>query len=351
MQTHFIAPGRSGSSTSSNLKAPTAGGLVRKNWIAINQLAAGLLGQAGAVQALRGALESAKNIARRLDTLHPFKLYQLPSVLRETPDPATDWRKFLVRAGRVFETDATGTDAIDSDPDSEEYAASPTEITVPEATDDYYFWIEIDTAVSPTTAIVRHGTLAQAIAGSSGGSPWPDAPVPDSEHIPIGTVDTDTYASDYQPKVRQLLRTDIIQVGSGGSFQRFLVKSVQGDYMTCWAHDGSQLIETDVLVAKAPAIRHSVTSQTVPDGTATFDGHAIAGGVCTRTAHQTGKADQNETVLPIWQLGSGQDSYIWAFRPVGGTGVATAPVWQDSNVDARAWQELFPYSDVLSSSG
>ncbi len=214
MQTLFTAPGRSGHGRSSRFRAPARGAAVRNNWVSINQLAAGLLGQSAALQSVRGQFEALKLIARYLDSLHPFKIYQLPAVLRAAPDPASDWRKVLVRAGRVLETDATGTDAVNSDPDSETYPATPSETTVSADTDDFYFWLEVDTSASPTTATVRSGTLAEAIDGSSGGSAWPAAPVPDTDHIPIGVVDTQTAASDKRPIIRQLLRADIIFFGS-----------------------------------------------------------------------------------------------------------------------------------------
>ena len=212
MQTPFSAPGRCGLGASSNVKVPGAGGDVRRNWQAISQLASAVAGQAGASADLQSKLANLKMIARRLDELHPFKLYQIPSVLRVTPDPATDWRKFLVRAGRVMETDASGTDAVDSDPDSEIYPAAPVEITMPENTSKFWFWLEIGSG-GTTTAVVRYGPDPTAASYGSvwtSTNPWTGAPVPDAQHIPIGWVDTNTHKDELRATVRQLLRADLV---------------------------------------------------------------------------------------------------------------------------------------------
>ena len=216
MQTPFSAPGRSGPAATSNVKLPTPGGPVTQNWQSIVQLAAGLAGQSSGLAALQSQVSNLKLVSRALDSLHPFKLYQLPDVLRITPDPDTDWRKFIVRAGRVLGADATGTDAVNADPDSETYPTSPTEITVPEDTAAFWFWIEIN----GSTPTVRYGPTPSASSYSSdwtSTNPWTAAPVPDSQHIPIGWVDTHTEAASHNAIVRQLLRQDIISVGSGTS--------------------------------------------------------------------------------------------------------------------------------------
>jgi len=140
--------------------------------------------------------------------------------------------------------------------------------------------------------------------------------------------------------------------GAESTARRFRVKSVQGDYATCRTWDGSVEGDSDVNIAKPPQLRHTITSQTVNTVSVAYSGHTITDGVCTRVASATGYDSQNEMVLPVWQLaGTGKDAELFAIQPDGGTGVDDAPDWLDLNVDGRAWCELYPVSDVLSSMG
>jgi hypothetical protein len=97
----------------------------------------------------------------------------------------------------------------------------------------------------------------------------------------------------------------------------------------------------DVYAAKPPQLRHSITAQTINAVAVTYDTFAISGGKCTRIAKGSGFANQNEVVLPVWQIaGTALDAEIWADTPVDGTGVlrSGAPVtMMDTNRDARAW--------------
>lgn len=133
--------------------------------------------------------------------------------------------------------------------------------------------------------------------------------------------------------------------GVGISAKRYRVKSVQGDYLTCRTWDGSTEGDTDVLVAKPPQLRHSITAQTVNSVSVTYSDYAISDGVCTRKASATSYPDQDEMVIPVWQLaGTRVDAEIWADQPEGGTGVEDEdeePIeWQDTNRDARAWCQV-----------
>ena len=226
MQTQVNAPGRSGAGLSSTVTVPKPGGDMRRNWVGLAQVASALKGQADATQALRGQLAVAKQMGRRLDILHPFKLYQLPDVLRVAQDADTDWRKFIVRAGNVMGVDATGTDGINADPDSEEYPTESAEILVPEAAAKFWFWLELVSG-EITEVLVRYGSdpTAESYTPAEGDpttawtstNAWSGVPVPDSAHIPIGWVDTDTFLAERSAVVRQLLRADMVQVGGGGS--------------------------------------------------------------------------------------------------------------------------------------
>jgi hypothetical protein len=140
----------------------------------------------------------------------------------------------------------------------------------------------------------------------------------------------------------------------GGTIsKRYRVKSVQGDYLTCRTWDGTTEGGTDVLVAKPPQLRHSIESQTIDGASVTYSDFSISGGVCKRIAKAADEDDQNEMVIPVYQLaGEGVDAEIWADKPEGGTGVLDDDdnpiVWQDTNRDARAWCHLS--SETLSSS-
>jgi hypothetical protein len=121
---------------------------------------------------------------------------------------ADDWRKFRVRAGRVFENEATGTDGADENPDAETYPTM-TDIEVPDLALEYWFWLE----VSDAGAVVRHAEDPTVSDPVDNPNPWTTFPTLDGEHIPIGFVDTDTYSTEKRAVVRQLLRTDVISAG------------------------------------------------------------------------------------------------------------------------------------------
>ena len=125
--------------------------------------------------------------------------------------------------------------------------------------------------------------------------------------------------------------------GGGGGAVRMRVKEVHGDYLTCRTWDGENEGEADVQVAKPPQLRHSLSGQTVAGVEVSYSDYDIDGGVCTRTASADGYDDQEEMVIPVYQLGARADAEIWAYQPTGGTGVVNAPDWLDVNCDARAW--------------
>jgi hypothetical protein len=159
-------------------------------------------------------MESLKLVARRLDYMHPFKIYNVPSVLRVTPDDDNDWRLFRVRAGQVMGVDVTGTDADDANPDDESYP-DVDDFEVPISTPEYWFWIE-DTG---SGWVLRYGPDETASSYDGGPDPgqawtssnaWTTGPIPDSTHIPVGTVDTDTFSDDNTAVIRQLLRADVV---------------------------------------------------------------------------------------------------------------------------------------------
>ena len=131
--------------------------------------------------------------------------------------------------------------------------------------------------------------------------------------------------------------------------RRYLVKSVEADYVVCRTWDGTTEGSVDVKVAKPPHLRHSLTSQVINGVTVSYGTYAISGGICTRLATAGGYADQTEMVVPVFQLASGaspdDQCEIWADEPEGGTDVQVSGVeltWLDQNRDARAWCETQP---------
>lgn len=154
--------------------------------------------------------------------MHPFKIYHLPRDLFEVnANPyltGIAWRTVIVRGGRVMETDALWTDEIndftdyDMWPNTHHYWAEfyPNEIPVPDNSMEFWFWLEIGSDDTGTTANVRWGNDTTASSYSdpnfptlkwlnwTSTNPWTafntglNAPIPDATHIPIGTVDTKT---------------------------------------------------------------------------------------------------------------------------------------------------------------
>jgi hypothetical protein len=189
----------------------------RKNWRAINALEDSRRRHA----VLLGVTEDDYGRVRltpRGAVMHPFKIYQMPLSLRTSVD-ANTWRKFRVRAGRVLESDATGTDG-ESWPDGQLFPSAGQEVTVPATTAQFWFWLEIGSSGGTTTAVVRWHSDPTATSYDGGEdttaadwtstNAWTGFPVIDAEHVPIGWVDTNTKASEKVALVRQLLRADLI---------------------------------------------------------------------------------------------------------------------------------------------
>ena len=256
MQTSFTAPGVSGPGAAGLIKTPGPGDDSRRNWTSIQQMAFALKGLTSGLQELRDQVNAMKERAAFLDTLHPFKIYQLPAVLRAAPNATTDWLKFRVRAGRVLGDDATGTDANDVNPDDETYP-DVDDITVPSGVEEYWFWLD--------GTVVKHG-----YDDGAGGDPvsqgWTSFPDPDATHIPIGFVDTDTLSGSYTAIIRQLLRTDVVTVGGGGgTAKEFLVASSDNDHWLCCETGDTALAGTRTSVLKPFALRGSVTKRNLPE--------------------------------------------------------------------------------------
>jgi hypothetical protein len=117
---------------------------------------------------------------------HPFRVYRLPATRRpidttpEGTDPAT-WfatkamensRKFIVRAGRIGQTEVTGTDAM-PDPYSGQYPTDlSAEIEIADDVEAYAIWIEYQPGTTPAAAI-NHSADPGGV-----GEDWPGYPGP-----------------------------------------------------------------------------------------------------------------------------------------------------------------------------
>lgn len=202
-----------------------------KNWVAIAQMAQRTGGLAQQMATLERQLVAKMVPGPGPSPMHPFKIHRLPRALRVADaDPAVDWRRVRVRAGRVLEADATGTDGYNEDPDAEIYVLDADEITVPADTAAFYFWLEIGSGGGGTTAVVRWHTDPTADSYDGGEDelvaawgptsvPWTTFPVMDAAHVLIGKVDTNTQKAIRYPIIRQYVRSDLVGIGAAGGVE------------------------------------------------------------------------------------------------------------------------------------
>lgn len=162
----------------------------RRNWKSINKQGESLEGLAAAVANLSSVVaQLQQQTGARF--LHPFQIYVFPAAMRVTPG-ANDWRTVRVHAGTIFidwvEVTPTGTDGA-ANPDVGELTTAG-DIVCDAAAEKHWIWLEL---TSSTASIENSAT----------------APTWDSSHIPLGWVDTDTYAAEKRVVVRQFVRTDL----------------------------------------------------------------------------------------------------------------------------------------------
>ncbi len=194
MPEDFNAPGIAGATGTGQMLPPTPGGDPSRVWVPTAQTARALVSTRGALRALATQTNNIKRPLTPLDVFHPFKIYQVPSVLRFAPDPATDWLKVRVRSGLVVIDDfdgvmVDGTDGADL-PDTEDYP-DVDDIEVPAATPKFYFWADISNTAAP---FLGYDTTAPALDGTI---------------VPIGWADSNTGAADRRLDIRQIKRDDI----------------------------------------------------------------------------------------------------------------------------------------------
>jgi hypothetical protein len=275
---------------------------VAQNWRKVNELVVEL-------ERLKAQYVALLRFGRTdLAPLHPFALYNLPPHHRASPDPATDWRRVRVRAGRYLGADASGTDGEDDSPDTGQFdgATLTDEVLIAASTAAHWFWIDVTTPSAPE---VKHADAAASDPDDPAGQGWTSFPVPDANHIPIGVVDSATYATDKYCAVRQYLRADVVT--KGGSSVRWVAVvsySAGNDYVTCTI-DGAS-----VKVALPWQLRDALQ----PSG--------------------------DHSIHPAYTAGN----YLAVTEPEGGTGltVSSVPVtWLDLNACGRGWAQPLVYCE------
>jgi hypothetical protein len=185
---------------------------VRRNWLKINELDRKIEALTKTIAAMQFSLAEARRKPDQPPEMHPFKIYQIPSIFRAAGTAtADDWRKFRVRGGRIVSTEADGPDIVGTDeadfPDGPLYPnRADVEITVTANVEQYWIWITV--ADDGLSGLIKHG----ADPTTNG---WDAFPTIDA-NVPIGWVDTSTQLADKVALVRQLLRTDLV---SGGGIE------------------------------------------------------------------------------------------------------------------------------------
>jgi hypothetical protein len=348
------------SSTIPTISGPAAGAVIRppsrladirRHWLPLSQIAAGLSRLNASAQLTSDQLAALKRAGTWLGEMHPFKIYQYPAVLRADETSLDDWwRMFLVRAGRVLESDATGTDEIDAEPDTDSFpfgaSLTDNEITVPENLPQFWFWLEI-TSGSPTAAVVRYSDSPTDSSYDdsvnpawTSTDPWSTWPVPDDTHVPIGYVDTQTRLTEKVALVRQFLRADLVSVPSAGStLARFKITGLaDADYVSAVRAEGAGFGTANFYIAKPDNMRPSVASEVIDGVTITYT-WPPTGKDNNRTARDPSNLSEAQVCYPRYAV----DQIIYAQEVSNGTGVSVSgsPVSWLELKPARVWARRY----------
>lgn len=233
--------------------------------------------------------------------LFPFRIYQMPDYLRETPlaDPATIWRAVRVRSGLILNAtvDPTnlpaGTDTIDQ-PYDDVFASQAdgtpitgvVDIIVPEATQNYWFWIDLD---------ANEVCYGADPTDPDSGTAWGTFPTADGSHVVIGWCDTLTLGTQGQMIIRQIQNSDVQSAGGAGSPTTlvYFVASFD-DYIVCQ----NSFADTYYPVIKPWKIRNS--NITGPSGVTYVYGGDYVSRVAT--GDPTG-SPENQVLTPPYYAG------------------------------------------------
>jgi hypothetical protein len=276
---------------------------------------------------------------------YPFKIYQLPWMFRTNPTPQ-DWLKVRVRTGRCLIGGINNVLGCDGapDPSNETYNDTPLtygDIPVPANTASYYIWVNFST--SP--AQLYFGTSAASANIPTSSAPWymaqadtwPTFPTPDATHIPIGQVDSNTYAAQQQLIITQYVRSDIYSSGggsnNGGSYKAqvtgFTISGSAGDYWNC----------SNVSVQKPLLLRPSITSRSIYGISANYSYSNDV--VRTASATISGNSySEVQCVIPSFSVGDTIYALPQTVNNVSGNGSN----YIDVNADGRAWSRAWDQS-------
>lgn len=237
MKSPFTVSQGSSVGASSYFRGMKPGDDIRRSWRDVAQVAHGLSRTNAAVQAVLDQVNGARKALGLVDQMHPFRLYNLPGILRVESDPEIDWRRFRVRAGKVIfdnanGVDATGTDGQDNDPYGWGFDNLPgTDIEVPEDEERWWFWLDFSFSEETGWGAVVRNYSDPAATAEANPSPWASFPVLDGRHIPLGYVDTKTRLDERTAIVRQYVFTDlmfgpIFEVCDNGATKHFSMPGV-----------------------------------------------------------------------------------------------------------------------------
>lgn len=363
MNTVFNQPLRSGDTT-------------RRDWQRINQLAAdGKYGRYETIN-LRDKVTEMDRMGLDDGYFYPLKIYSFPSCWRANANISADWLKFRVHAGRYQGIKVLNTDVHDTNHGDTNYPSFPdddipidegdvADIAIPVNTQQYWFWIDVS---SPNTPTLKSGFSGQSVSGNIGdpsGLGWATFPVPDSNHIPLGWVDTKFDAANHHAVTRQLVRSDVSATGGGGAVVReFNYLKSFGDYVIGVDFANGN---THVAIAKQYKLRNSIPntwiygtlwSYTYPKNPANWDtvnsySSPNIYAFMYRTA-SSGNISQNEGIVPQFIPADPNTSpvqvadKIWAIQT--STDVKTVPADPDNTPnsavnwlmlqDSRAWAKF-----------
>lgn len=341
----FITPGVTGPAVTEIARAPTRLTDPAQAWTSEAQSARGVQETQGGVRRNRDTFSTRNKHFPVLANLFPFAVYNLPAVLRTTPDDGNDWRKFRCHGGWAMGANSANTDGCDSDSHPEYLGnfAAAYDVWIPNSTNAFYFWLEISGSNSrvlygdnraansygDTTSTPNHPWDHNSSPWNTVG-PWTSAPVPDGNHVPIATIFPDP--PNLRANVRQYQRTDLSNTSGGGNSQvQYVQITALGgannlDYITCG----------NLNVAKKPLMRPSILNVTWY-GTQ-YDFNYVNDNQRNSTIHGTNNVEI-ELAYPPYVV----NDYIFIQISSNGTGISNvaqnANTWYDTT--DRVWMREY----------
>jgi hypothetical protein len=213
----------------SKLQSPRERSSISQQWKAVNESAKRAADLTNSASQNSFAQQQRRMPLQIGSGIHPFAIYQLPSIYRLTipidpdPDPLNPtapvlWRTVRVRYGNIYTDSAEGYTMVGTDNVDNPYAdvfTSKLDNTASNGTDyvlsanieKEWFWLELDSGT--TTATVKHNADPTADG-------WDSYPTIADNIIILGWVDTLTFTGE-RSFIRQIQMTDITAGNGGGS--------------------------------------------------------------------------------------------------------------------------------------